>query len=65
VCSLSPSFEPLSSRAHTIPAYFAAFCSFRATNLPRKRQVHWLEDVLKGQELVLPARRLADCGLKA
>ena len=40
------------------------FCSFWVTNLPRKRQVHWLEDVLKGQELVLPARRLADAGLK-
>jgi len=25
----------------------------------------WLEDVLKGQELVLPARRLAGGGLKA
>jgi len=52
------------------PAVLMAFdCLYAAGRDLRSLALHarrdWLEDVLKGQDLILPARRLADDGLKA
>lgn len=53
----------------TPPLFMGFDCLYADERDLRERELHvrrgWLEDVLDGQSMVLPARRLADDGLRA